>query len=60
MKLKETENINLQYVSNLQTNTLLIKNNKDSDSELAENFKQILKVYEKKPNLEKTIIQKTV
>ena len=37
MNLEETENLNLQYVNNIQTTTSQVNNIHDSDTQLAEN-----------------------
>ena len=50
MKLEETENLKLQYLNNIQTNTSQINNIHDSDTQLAEKITQILNIYEKNPN----------
>ena len=50
MKLKETENLKLQYVNNIQTATSQINNIHDSDTDLPEKITQILNIYAKNPN----------
>ena len=50
MKIEETENLKLQYVSNIQTTTSQIYNINDSDTELFEKITEILNIYEKNPN----------
>ena len=48
IKLIETENLNLNYVNNIQTTTSQINNLHDSNTELAEKITQILNIYGKK------------
>ena len=50
MKLKETENLKLQYVNRVETNTTQINNIHDSDVDLTEKITEILNIYEKNPN----------
>ena len=50
MKLKETKNLILQYVKNIQTTTTQIKNINNSDIDLSEKITEILNIYEKNPN----------
>ena len=50
MKLEKTENLKLQYVNRIQTNTTHIKNIHDSDVDLSEKVSKILNIYEKNPN----------
>ena len=50
MKLQETENLKLQYVNRIETNTTHINNIQDSDVDLTENITEILNIYEKNPN----------
>ena len=50
MKLDETENLKLQYVKRIETNTTHINNIQDSDVELSEKITEILNIYEKNPN----------
>ena len=47
MKLEETENLKLQYVSNIQTTNSQINNINDSDTELSEKINDISNIYEK-------------
>ena len=49
MKLEETENLNLQYVNNIQITNSQINNIKDSDTEFSEKITEILNIYEKNP-----------
>ena len=49
MKLEETENLKLQYVNRIQTNTTQINNIHDSDVDLSEKITEILNIYKKKP-----------
>ena len=50
MKLEKTENLKLQYVNRIETNTSHINNIQDSDVELSEKTTEILNLYEKNPN----------
>ena len=50
LKLEETENLKLQYVNRIETNTTHISNIQDSDVDLTEKTTEILNIYEKKPN----------
>ena len=50
MKLEETENLKLQYVNIIETNTTHINNIQDSDVDLTEKITDILNIYEKNPN----------
>ena len=50
MKLEETENLKLQYVNRIKTNTTHINNIQDSDGDLSEKITEILNIYEKNPN----------
>ena len=50
MKLEETENIKLQYVNRIETNTTHINNIQGSDTDLIEKITEILNIYEKNPN----------
>ena len=50
MKLEETENLKLQYVNQIETNTTQINNIHDSDADLTEKITEILNIYEKNPN----------
>ena len=49
MKLEETENLKLQYVNRIETNTTYINNIQESDTDLIEIITEILNVYEKYP-----------
>ena len=61
MKLEETENMKLQYVNRIETNTTNIKNIQESDTDLVEKITEILNIYEKKPKFQRqTIFQKMV
>ena len=51
MKLEETENLKLQYVNRIQTNTTQIKNIQVSDVDLSEKILKNLNICEKNPNL---------
>ena len=50
MKLEETENLKLQNVNRIETNTTHINNIKESDTDLIEKITEILNIYEKHPN----------
>ena len=50
MKLEETENLKLQYVNRIETNTTSINNIQESDADLVEKITEILNIYEKHPN----------
>ena len=49
-KLEETENLKLQYVNRIETNTTHINNIHESDTDLIEKITEILNIYEKHPN----------
>ena len=50
MKLEETENLKLQFVIRIETNTTHINNIQESDIDLSEKITEILNIYEKNPN----------
>ena len=50
MKLEETENLKVQYVNRIETNTPQINKIHDSDVNLTEKITEILNIYEKNPN----------
>ena len=50
MKLEETENLKLQYVNRIETNTTHINNIEESDTDLIEKITELLIIYEKHPN----------
>ena len=50
MKIEETENLKLQYVNRIETNTTYINNIQESDTDLIEKITEILYIYEKHPN----------
>ena len=50
MKLEETENLKLQYVNRIETNTTHINNIQESDIDLTEKITEFLNIYEKHPN----------
>ena len=50
MNFEETENLKLQYVNRIETNTTHINNIQESDTDLVEKITEILNVYEKHPN----------
>ena len=50
MKFEETENLKLQYVNRLETNTTHINMIQVSDKDLSEKITEILNIYEKNPN----------
>ena len=47
IKLKETENLKLQYVNRIETNTTHINNIQESDTDLIEKITEVLNIYEK-------------
>ena len=49
MKLVETENLKLQYVNRIETNTTHINSIQNSDVDLSEKITEILNIYEKNP-----------
>ena len=49
-KLEETENVKLQYVIRIETNTTHRKSIQESDVDLSEKISEILNIYEKNPN----------
>ena len=51
MKLEETENLKIQYVNRIETNTTHINNIQESDIDLTEKITEILNINEKHPNL---------
>ena len=50
MKLEETENLKLQYVNRIQTNTTHRNSVQESDTDLIEKITEILNIYERNPN----------
>ena len=50
MKLEETENLKLQYVNRIETNTTHKNNLQESDTDLIEKITEILNIYERNPN----------
>ena len=50
MKLEETENLKLQYVNRIETNTTHINNIQETDTDLIEKITEILKIYKKNPS----------
>ena len=50
MKLEETQNLKLQYVNQIETNTTNINIIQESDTDLVEKITEILNIYEKHPN----------
>ena len=50
MKLEETENLKLQYVNHIETNTTHINNIQQPDIDLSEKITEILNIYESNPN----------
>ena len=50
MKLEETENLKLQYVNRIETQTTHINNIQESDVDLSEKITEILNIYERHPN----------
>ena len=49
-KFEKKENLKLQYVNRIETNTTQINNINDSDLDLTEKITEILNIYEKNPN----------
>ena len=49
MKLEETENLKLQYVNRIETNTTHINNIQESDTDLIEKITEKLNIYKKHP-----------
>ena len=47
MKLEETENLKLQYVNRIETNTTHINNIQESDTDFIEKITEILNIYAK-------------
>ena len=56
MKFEETENLKLQYVNRIETNTTNINNIQESDTDLVEKITEILNIYEKHPKFRGQII----
>ena len=52
IKLEETENLNLQYVNRIETNTTHVNNIQEPDTDLIEKITEILNIYERNPNFE--------
>ena len=50
MKIEETENLKLQYVKRIETNTTHINNIQESDVDPTEKITEILNIIEKNPN----------
>ena len=50
MKLEHTENLKLQCVNGIETNTTHINNIQGSGTDLIEKITEILNIYEKNPN----------
>ena len=50
MKLEETENLKLQYVNRIETNTTHITNVQESETDLIEKITEILSIYKRNPN----------
>ena len=50
MKLQETDNLKLQYVKIIQTNSTHINNKHDSEEDSSEKITEILNIYEKNPS----------
>ena len=49
MKLEEKENLKLQYVNRIETNTTHLSNRQESDVDLTEKITETLNIYEKNP-----------
>ena len=58
VKLEETENLKLQYVNRIETNTTNINNIQESDTDLVEKITEILNIYEKHPNFKANHLSK--
>ena len=58
MKLEETENLKLQYVNRIETNTTNINNIQESDTDLVEKITEILNIYEKHQTLKANHLSK--
>ena len=50
MKLEDTENLKLQYVNRIETNTTHINNIQEPGIDLTEKITEIVNIYEKNPN----------
>ena len=50
MKIEETENLKLQYVNRIESNTTHINNIQNSQVDLTEKITETLNIYEKNPN----------
>ena len=50
MKIEETENLKLQYVNHIETNTTNINNIQQPDIDLSEKITEIVNIYENTPN----------
>ena len=50
MKLEDTENLKLQYVNRIKTNTTHLNKIQDSDVDLSEKITEILNIYERNPS----------
>ena len=50
MKLEETENLKLQYVNHIETNTTHINNIQESEIDRSEKITEILNIFERNPN----------
>ena len=59
MKLEETENLKLQYVNRIETNTTHIKNIQESDTDLIEKITEILNIYERNQNFKANHLSKS-
>ena len=58
MKLEETENLKLQYVNRIETNTTNINNIQESDTDLVEKITEILNIYENTQTLKANHLSK--
>ena len=56
IKLEETENLKLQYVTIIQKTTKQINNINNSDTDLSKKITEILNIYEKNTNFKKKTI----
>ena len=58
MKLEETENLKLQYVNRIETNTTHLNNIQEPDTDLIEKITEIQNIYEKHPNFKANHLSK--
>ena len=58
MKLEETENLKLQYINRIETNTTNNNNIQESDTDLVEKITEILNIYENTQTLKANHLSK--